>query len=87
MEIKVFARMIDDSYRALTPEHPYEVDYRIGDNHFVIKGSPARYSTKSFVFTTETGIIIDRTYLWRFVQSKNQMKRRGWKNGNKSKRQ
>lgn len=73
--MKVYARMIDDSYRSLTPEFPYEVEYRIENNHIKLVGSPARYLRSSFVFTLEYGTIIDVKDLPKYVRRKTKVRK------------
>lgn len=68
--------MHDDGYRDLTPDFPYEVDYRIGANHITLKekGNP-RYSIASFIFKDENGNHIQKKDLNMYLFSKQTAKK------------
>ena len=49
--------MVDDEYRDLTPDYPYEVTRVYSSSEIMLKDSPRRYSAKSFKITHNNKII------------------------------
>ena len=53
----MIAYMVKDEYRDLAPDYPYEVIKVYSSKEIMLKGSPRRYSAKSFKITHNNKII------------------------------